>query len=114
MSDEAIDLAVFSELRSTAGAAFVADLVGTFCDDAAGILVQLREAAAAGDAATYKRAAHSLKSNANTFGAARLAAIAREIELGGLNPDSAKKVANLGVEFERAAGRLKELAHGGT
>ena len=37
MSDEAIDLAVFSELRSTAGAEFVADLVGTFCDDAAGM-----------------------------------------------------------------------------
>ena len=113
MSDEAIDLAVFSELRSTAGAEFVADLVATFCDDATDILAQLREAAAAGDAAKYKRAAHSLKSNANTFGAFRLAAIAREIELGGLDPD-ATKVANLGAEFELAARRLKELAYGGT
>jgi len=114
MSDEAIDLAVFSELRSTAGAEFVADLVATFCDDATDILAQLREAAAAGDAAKYKRAAHSLKSNANTFGAFRLAAIAREIELGGLDPDAATNVANLGAEFELAAGRLKELAYGGT
>ena len=114
MSDEAIDSAVFSELRSTTGAEFVAELVGTFCEDAAGMLVQLREAADAGDAAKYKRAAHSLKSNANTFGAARLAALAREIELGGLSPDAATKIADLGAEFERAAGRLKELAHGGT
>jgi HPt (histidine-containing phosphotransfer) domain-containing protein len=114
MSDEVIDLAVFSELCATAGAEFVADLVATFCDDAADILVQLREAAEVGDAAKYKRAAHSLKSNANTFGAARLAAVAREIELGGLSADAATKVANLGAEFERAARRLKELAHGGT
>jgi len=114
MSDDVIDLAVFSELRSTAGAEFVADLVGTFCDDATTILAQLREAAAAGDAAKYRRAAHTLKSNANTFGAARLAAIAREIELGGLGPDAARKIADLGAEFEHAAGRLKELAHGGT
>jgi HPt (histidine-containing phosphotransfer) domain-containing protein len=114
MSDDVIDLAVFSELRSTAGAEFVADLVGTFCDDAATILAQLREAAEAGDAAKYRRAAHTLKSNANTFGAARLAAIARAIELGGLGPDAARNVADLGAEFERAAGRLKELAHGGT
>jgi len=114
MSDEPIDKAVFGELRSTTGSDFVADLVGTFCDEAAGILVQLREAAEAGDAAKYKRAAHSLKSNANAFGAARLAALAREIELGGLSPDAATKVVNLGAEFERAAERLKELAHGGT
>src|SRR5262245_52967125 len=114
MNEEPIVLAFFSELRSTAGAEFVTALVGTFCDDAAGILVQLREAAAAGDAAKYKRAAHSLKSNANTFGAFRLAAIAREIELGGLDPDAATNVANLGAEFELAAGRLKELAYGGT
>ena len=114
MNEEAIDLAVFSELRSTAGAEFVADLVGTFCDDTASILAQLREAAETGDAAKYKRAAHSLKSNANTFGASRLAAIAREIELGGLSTDAAKKVEDLGAEFERVAGRLKELAHGGT
>ena len=58
MSDEVIDLAVFSELRSTAGVEFVADLVDTFCDDAADILAQLREAAEAGDAAKYLSLIH--------------------------------------------------------
>ena len=37
------------------------------------------------DADRFRRAAHSLKSNSNTFGALRLAALARELELNGLD-----------------------------
>lgn len=110
MSDDAIDLSVFNELRATAGADFVAELVDTFCDEAKGILEQLREAGAADDAVRYKRAAHSLKSNANTFGAARLAAMAREIELKGLGSDVAREVSDLAAEYERAARCLRRLA----
>ncbi|MGE0700519.1 MAG: Hpt domain-containing protein, partial [Hyphomicrobiaceae bacterium] len=95
MSEDAVDLAVFNELRDTAGADFVAELVGTFCDEAKGILAELSEAGAAGDAVRCKRAAHSLKSNANTFGASRLAAMARDIELKGLGPDASRQVADL-------------------
>ena len=114
MSDDVIDLAVFNELRATAGADFVAELVGTFCDEAKGILAQMREAGAAGDAVRYKRAAHSLKSNANTFGATRLAAMARDIELKGLGPDVSREVADLAAAYEWAALRLQELANART
>jgi HPt (histidine-containing phosphotransfer) domain-containing protein len=112
MSDDPIDAGVFGELRATTGAEFVAELVGTFCDEAAGILAQLDEAGRAGDATRYKRAAHSLKSNANTFGAARLASMAREIEIKGPGRDTVREVADLTAEYERAALRLKELANG--
>lgn len=110
MSGDAIDLAIFNELRATTGAEFVSDLVVTFCDEATGILAQLREAGLAGDAVRYKRAAHSLKSNANTLGATRLGALARELELRGIGNDSVSEVANLTAEYERAAASLKGLA----
>lgn len=111
MSGDAIDLAIFNELRATTGAEFVSELIGTFCDEAIAILAQMREAGLAGDAVRYKRAAHSLKSNANTFGATKLASMAREIELRGLESDCTAEVVALTAEYERAATRLKGLAN---
>jgi histidine phosphotransfer protein HptB len=51
------------------------------------LLAELRSARAAGSAERFRRAAHSLKSNGNTFGATGLADLARALELGGLPPD---------------------------
>ncbi len=72
--------------RATAGADFVPELVDTFLADAPGMLGALRRALADDDAALFRRTAHSLKSNGNTFGAMRLGSLARELELGGLDP----------------------------
>jgi histidine phosphotransfer protein HptB len=84
MPHDAIDRAVFAELQAAAGAEFVAELTGTFLEEAPLILRDLRDAATKGDAERFRRAAHSLKSNASTFGATRMAALAREMENGGL------------------------------
>ena len=46
----AIDLATFAELQDTAGADFVAELVGTFLEEAPAMLAELRDALAAGNA----------------------------------------------------------------
>ena len=51
------------------------------------MLAELRHARADGNAERFRRAAHSLKSNANTFGAVSLAAQARELELKGLDAE---------------------------
>ena len=67
-----IDLAAFGELQSTAGADFARELVDTFLVEAPLMLDDLRDAYAAGDADTFRRTAHSLKSNSNTFGALTL------------------------------------------
>ena len=107
----AIDAARFAELQATAGADFVVELIGTFLVEAPGLLAELRAARAAGDADGYRRAAHSLKSNGNTFGASRFSALARDLELGALVPETAP-VDALAAEYERVAVALKEACRG--
>ena len=111
MNRAAIDVAVFAELQDSAGADFVAELVGTFFEEAPQMIEQLRAALAAGSADAFRRAAHSLKSNALTFGATALGAAARELELGGLPADAAG-IDALQVLYEQAAAALQELAGG--
>jgi HPt (histidine-containing phosphotransfer) domain-containing protein len=106
-----IDRAVFSELQATAGADFVAELVQTFFEEAPQMIGELRAAQAAGGPERFRRAAHSLKTNANTFGATALGAKARELELNGL-PTDASGVDALQALYETAAGALKELCDG--
>jgi len=106
-----IDQATFGALRDTAGADFVNELATTFCQEAPALLAELRAAWGAKSAARFRRAAHSIKSNGLTFGAGTLAAMARELELGGLDSDAAALDA-LELEYGRAAAVLKELCHG--
>jgi HPt (histidine-containing phosphotransfer) domain-containing protein len=84
-----IDPHTFDELQAEAGADFVQTLVDTFAEEAPALLAELRSAAAAGAADRFRRAAHSLKSNASTFGAQRLAEQARALEHGGLPAEAA-------------------------
>ena len=111
MTQSAIDLATYRELQDTAGADFVAELVGTFLEEAPAMLAELRAARADADADRFRRAAHSLKSNSHAFGAMTLGALARELELGGLGGDAGRMDA-LEAEYGRAAAALKELSHG--
>ncbi len=115
MSESVIEQEVYAQLQSTAGAEFAVELVDTFFEEAPGMLAELRSARAQGDAERFRRAAHSLKSNSNTFGALRLAALARELELAGLSADPAHDLDALAVldeEYTRAAAALKELCRG--
>ena len=106
-----IDAATFRELQESAGAEFVVELVDTFLDEGPRMLAELRAAWDAGSADPFRRAAHSLKSNALTFGATDLAALARDLETGGL-PAERAPVDALEQAFQSAATALKELAHG--
>ena len=115
MNENPIDQAVYSELQATTGVEFVAELVDTFLEEAPGMLAELRSARADGNAERFRRAAHSLKSNANTFGAVSLAAQARELELKGLDTDPARDeaaLAALEAEHMRTAAALKALRNG--
>ncbi len=111
MTTPAIDTSTFTELQETAGADFVAELVSTFLDEAPRMLAELRRALAAQSADAFRRAAHSLKSNSNTFGASRLGEMARELELGGLAIGAAPLDA-LDAEYQRVARALTELCRG--
>ena len=106
-----IDRAVFSELQQTAGADFVVELVDTFAEEAPQMFAELRAAQAAGAAERFRRAAHSLKTNANTFGATTLGNKARELELGAL-PSDLGGVEALQALYDASVAALKELARG--
>ena len=115
MDPDHVDVDTFTELQQTLGVEFAAELVDTFLEEAPGILAQLRTAVIASDADTYRRAAHSLKSNAMTFGALELANMARDVELGGFvgDPGGDTGVLDaLDVEYAAAAAKLHELSHG--
>lgn len=74
--DTLLDPAALEGLREIGGEEFVADLIETFLADAPQLLATLRGP----DADEVRRAAHTLKSNAATFGATRLSELSRELE----------------------------------
>jgi HPt (histidine-containing phosphotransfer) domain-containing protein len=104
-----IDRATFAELQSTAGAEFVGELIDTFLEEAPAMLAELRDSLVAGRADAFRRAAHSLKSNASTFGALALAALARELELQGIDAQAPAAVAALAQHYEAVALELRAL-----
>ena len=105
----AIDPVAFAELQASAGADFVRELIDTFLEEAPPMLAELREALAGARAEPFRRAAHSLKSNASTFGAATLAAMARDLELQGLAAATPAALAALAQQYDAAAAELKAL-----
>ena len=114
MTDTTIDLPTFRALQETAGADFVGDLVGTFLEEAPGMLGDLRASLGAGEAERFRRAAHSLKSNGLTFGAMGLAGLAKELELAGLAAVKARAgdpLEALAAEYARVAVALAEMRH---
>jgi histidine phosphotransfer protein HptB len=109
MNPAVIDPHIFDELQANAGADFVLELVDTFAEEAPRLLAELRSALAVDAAERFRRAAHSLKSNSSTFGATRLATMARALELGGL-PPNADAVDALAPEIEMTLAALQALA----
>lgn len=103
-----LDAATLDELRQAAGAEFVVELVQTFMEEAPIMLAELRTAQTSGQAQDFIRAAHSLKSNSQTFGAMALGEQARALELGGL-PCEASALDALEAEYARAAASLVAL-----
>ena len=114
MSEEPIDAATLAALKESTGAEFVSELAAAFLQEAPVMLADLRDALAAGDAARFRRSAHSLKSNGNTFGALALGSMARELELGGLERARREDAPldALAREYHRVAAALRELCGG--
>ena len=75
-----LDAALARLEQSVGDPEFVAELIGDFLDGLPGQLAALRAAGVAGDAEQVHRIAHTLKSNAATFGCDDLALACRELE----------------------------------
>jgi len=78
---DALDSSALEGLRASVGDdAFVRELLAAFLDEGPQLLATLRDAVQAGDTDAVRRAAHTLKSHAMTFGATPLEHAARELE----------------------------------
>ena len=76
-----IDEKTFDELKQMSGAEFINELIDTFLEDSPKLIKEMGFALEANNADSFRRAAHSLKSNAATFGASELSVLAKELEM---------------------------------
>jgi len=106
-----IDQVMFNELKQMSGADFINELIDAFLDDAPNMIQAMNIALATKDVETFRRNAHSLKSNANTFGATELGALAKELEMMGKenNLEVGNRLEILNEEFGKVAEELKGM-----
>ena len=106
-----IDNATFEELKQMSGADFINELIDAFLDDAPNMISQMQTALGAKDVESFRRNAHSLKSNANTFGATELGALAKELEFMGKenNLDIGNRLEVLNESFGKVAEELERM-----
>ena len=76
----ALDEAALEQLRSTLGDTATAEIVETFLNEGPRLFADLHKAVESGDAPALRLAAHTLKSNAATFGATALAELCQKLE----------------------------------
>jgi len=106
-----IDNTTFNDLKEMSGAEYINELIDAFLDDAPNMITAMRSALSTKDAESFRRNAHSLKSNANTFGAANLGALAKELEMMGRenNLDVGNRLDILREEFRKVADELRGM-----
>jgi len=75
-----LDTSAVESLRELGGDAFLAEVIDTFLGDAPALVAALRTSHEKGDTEELRRAAHTLKSNGQTFGAGRFSELCRELE----------------------------------
>ena len=106
-----IDQSTFDELIQMSGEDFINELIDAFLEDAPNMILNMRQALATRDVETFRRNAHSLKSNANTFGATELASLAKELEFMAKenNLDIGNRLEVLNQTFSTVAEELKGM-----
>jgi HPt (histidine-containing phosphotransfer) domain-containing protein len=106
-----IDQVTFNELKQMSGADFINELIDAFLDEAPTMIQNMYAALDEKDVESFRRNAHSLKSNANTFGATELGTLARELELMSRenNLEVGNKLEILKQTFDKVADELKGM-----
>lgn len=110
----AVDPATVQRLHEDLGGEVdvMRELIDTFLGEAPRLLDTMREGLAKQNLRELNRAAHSLKSTAATFGAARLSQICRELEelsAREMPPDAAARVAAIMKEWALVRPELEKL-----
>lgn len=106
-----IDKATFEELKQMSGSDFINELIDAFLDDAPDMIQNMQTALSTKDVETFRRNAHSLKSNANTFGATELGVLAKELEILAKenNLDIGNRLEVLKEAFDKVAEELRGM-----
>jgi HPt (histidine-containing phosphotransfer) domain-containing protein len=106
-----IDKPTFEELKQMSGADFINELIDAFLEDAPKMLQSMQTALHTNDVESFRRNAHSLKSNALTFGATELGTRARELEFMAKenNLEVGNRLELLNESLEKVAEELKGL-----
>jgi CheY-like chemotaxis protein len=101
----------FSEAMAPGDPDFISEIIDDFLSAAPRLLGDIRREQAAGSATDLRRAAHTLKSSAQTLGASRLGAGCRDLELAAANGDlvaTAELVDPVADELSRVLAALPE------
>jgi histidine phosphotransfer protein HptB len=106
-----IDTTTFNELKQMSGEDFINELIDAFLEDGPNMINNMQVARQENDIETFRRNAHSLKTNANTFGATQLGTMAKELESMARenNLDIGDRLEKLNLEFSEVAAELKEM-----
>jgi len=110
-----IDKATLEQYRDIMGdeySEFALDIIDTFLESSPKTIIELRKAFKDQDAKSFERAAHTLKSNANLFGANKLSEIALDLEnLGksGETNNAAKRINELLAEYTKVIEELNDF-----
>jgi len=100
-----ISQSTFAGLREMSGDELINELIDAFLEDAPKMVAGMQAGLDARDVDVFRRNAHSLKSNADTFGATDLAALARELEVMGRSSDL-----NVGNRLDTLRDALREVS----
>jgi HPt (histidine-containing phosphotransfer) domain-containing protein len=108
----AVDASVLARLAESMGGddAFVVELIEQFVTDSPALVTAARHGVEAGDADEVRRAAHTLKSNAATFGANELADRSSRLEAAaktGTLDDGLAWIEAIADELERVHAALR-------
>jgi len=98
-------------LDEDGGDAFLREVIDIFKDDTPLRIQELRSSLAAGDQPTFTRAAHSVKGSSANIGAARLRALAADLETRSRQSldDLAGEVDRMEASFQEACAELAKL-----
>jgi PAS domain S-box-containing protein len=113
---DVLDASALEHLEvATGDPVFVAELVDTFLREAPELVTRLKSALQADQADELRRAAHTLKSNARTFGAAPLADLCQALESAakaGATDEATQLVARIEHSYARVEGALAAVRAG--
>ncbi|WP_369369155.1 response regulator (plasmid) [Streptomyces sp. CG4] len=110
--EQALDATTVRGLVDSLRPSFAAELIDVFLEDSPALVDTIREGVPTGDPAEVRRAAHTLRSNAATFGAPRLSALCTDLEQqakGGDLDQALPLVPRIHTEYGRFRKALEQL-----